>query len=232
MIRTLAMAEAIAGTLGFPSKMPGSAFGIPASACNVGQKLHAVPDSVCAGCYAEKGNYGFKSTQASQANRLAKLAADQWVEAMVFMLRKAHGLDGGKVHHKITDPGWHRWHDSGDIQSESHLDAIIEVCRGTPEIRHWLPTREIGLVLRWLRSRHPGIALVDLNEVLIENLCIRFSATMIDGRPPKAANTSTVHRDSQPAAADRCVAPDHDGHCGPCRKCWDRSQANTSYHKH
>ncbi len=66
--------------------------------------------------------------------------------------------------------GFHRWHDSGDLQSVEHLEKIIEVCRRTPQIQHWLPTRELA-ILRACRERIPA------------NLTIRVSATMIDGLP-------------------------------------------------
>ena len=45
-------AEKIVGGLSKPSKMPGPAYNLPASACITGQKLAKVPGSVCAGCYA------------------------------------------------------------------------------------------------------------------------------------------------------------------------------------
>jgi hypothetical protein len=35
-----------------------------------------------------------------------------------------------------------RWHDSGDVQDLKHLAKIFKVARLTPNIKHWLPTRE------------------------------------------------------------------------------------------
>ena len=35
-----------------------------------------------------------------------------------------------------------RWHDAGDVQDLDHLNKIFEVCRLTPTVRHWMPTRE------------------------------------------------------------------------------------------
>lgn len=230
-IRTLAYAESVAGTLGFPSKMPGTSYGIPAQACHTGGKLQAVAGSTCSLCYADdRGRYGAQSVKLSQANRLAKLAADQWAEAMIFMLRRAHGLDGGQVHRKIKDAGAHRWHDSGDIQSPEHFDAICAVAAGTPELMHWLPTREAALLSSWCKAR--GATLADINSLIPANLCVRVSATMIDGPPSAVApNTSTVH-DASPAQGHQCPAPRQGGVCGACRACWDRSVPNTSYHVH
>ena len=63
MFKTLKEADAIHGGLGKPSKMPGYAYGIPAKHCKVGAKLHKVPGSVCADCYALKGRYMFANVQ-------------------------------------------------------------------------------------------------------------------------------------------------------------------------
>src|SRR4051812_10272734 len=95
-ITTLRHAHEVAGTLGFPSKMPGTSYGIPATACKVGSKLVNVPGSTCSGCYALKGRYALPggSVEKSQATRLAALQHPQWASAMVFMLRSYHGLEG------------------------------------------------------------------------------------------------------------------------------------------
>ena len=47
------------GGLGYPSKMPGTSYGISAHDCITGAKLAKVEGSVCHGCYALKGNYGY-----------------------------------------------------------------------------------------------------------------------------------------------------------------------------
>ena len=59
-MKRIHIAATAAGSLGFPSKIPGTAYGLPASACITGAKLAGVAGSVCASCYAMKGNYGFK----------------------------------------------------------------------------------------------------------------------------------------------------------------------------
>ena len=51
--------EAIKITEGFTrtSKMPGLSYSLPAWECKTGSKLRQVKGSVCASCYALKGNY-------------------------------------------------------------------------------------------------------------------------------------------------------------------------------
>ena len=217
-------AQDIAGTLGFPSKMPGTAYGIPAQRCITGSKLVAVPGTVCHGCYAlDRNNYRFAGVKQSQETRFASLTHPLWVQAQVKMLRAAHGLDGHKVHRKIKDPGYHRWHDSGDLQSVEHLARICEIARQTPEIKHWIPTREISIVLAFVRG----------GGIVPANLAIRVSATKVDGKPTTQwPLTSGVHEHTSVPEHERCTAPDHDGQCGPCRDCWDTSVPHKSYHKH
>ena len=118
-------AREITGGLSKPSKMPGPAHNLPAAACKTGAKLVKVPGSVCAGCYALKGRYRFNNVQQALQRRLKALEDPRWVDAMVTL---------------IKDQDWFRWHDSGDIQSFKHLDNIFEVCKRTPETKHWMPT--------------------------------------------------------------------------------------------
>ena len=69
------------GGLGYPSKMPGTSYGISAHDCITGAKLAKVEGSVCHGCYALKGNYGFANVQKSQRSRMASLAGAGPLEA-------------------------------------------------------------------------------------------------------------------------------------------------------
>jgi hypothetical protein len=82
-------ARAITGGLSFPSKMPGTSYGIPAQACKVGAKLALIPGSVCCKCYALRGNYQWPAVKNAQARRLEAINHPQWVDAMVTELTHA-----------------------------------------------------------------------------------------------------------------------------------------------
>ena len=151
-------ARIITGGLSAPSKMPGYAYNLPAQACITGAKLVQVPGSVCAGCYALKGRYRFTNVKDALKRRLASLGDPRWIHAMVVL---------------ITGERWFRWHDSGDIQSAMHLQAIFEVCKQTPLTSHWLPTRE----RKFFKFMDP--------EVVPKNLIIRQSSHMINQGPVK-----------------------------------------------
>ena len=148
-------AKAITGGLSAPSKMPGPAYNLPATACITGAKLVKVPGSVCAGCYALKGRYRFTNVQQALRRRLESLDKPYWIHAMVVLIDKAP---------------YFRWHDSGDLQGAWHLKNIFEVCKRTPDTMHWLPTRETGI----LKLMDPAI--------VPPNLIIRLSGHMINGK--------------------------------------------------
>ena len=195
-------AKTITGSLSKPSKMPGWAYGIPAKECKTGSKLRQVKNSTCEKCYAMKGCYVFKVVQEAQYKRLAATRHPLWVRAMAAQINSKKSK-------------YFRWHDSGDVQDLKHLAKIFKVCKLTPDVQHWMPTREA-----WVK---PYLARAP------KNLLIRFSMPMVD--QPAAASwphTSTVV--SGPGRT--CPAPDQDNACGDCRACWDPSVKNVAYGKH
>ena len=67
------------------------------------------------------------------------------------------------------------------------------------------------------------------------NLVIRLSAPMVDDKPVKGVNTSTVHKHGQ-VHGWLCPAPTQGNSCGygdnACRACWSPQVKNVSYRKH
>ena len=194
-------ARQITGGLSAPSKLPGPSYNLPATQCITGAKLAKIPGSVCHGCYARKGRYRFNNVKAAMARRLEALGHPDWIAAMTVLIK--------------GEPVF-RWHDSGDLQSPEHLKAIFEVCKNTPETRHWMPTREA----RFLRLMDP--------DVIPKNLIIRFSSHMVDqqavGWWPWTSTVSTQGK--------TCPAKDQGNQCQSCRACWDRNVSNVTYPKH
>jgi len=206
-LHTIKQAQAIAGTLSNPAKMPGKSTGTPAEYCQVGSKLRNVKGSVCEGCYALKGSYTmYPAVKPAQERRFTGVMDSQanpepWIAAMVTMMRRQE---------------YFRWHDSGDLQGTWHLANIAEVARRTPNTKHWLPTREYRMVK-------------DYTGDIPANLVVRLSAHMVDGPAPEMGYpTSTVLTTE---GAD-CPSRFQDNSCGDCRRCWDSNVQNVSYHKH
>ena len=81
-------AKEITGSLTRTSKMPGLSYSLPAWECKTGAKLREVPGSVCAGCYALKGNYTrYPAIKAAQYRPLDAINHPQWVEAMAVKIK-------------------------------------------------------------------------------------------------------------------------------------------------
>ena len=195
-------AKKITGSMTRTSKMPGLSYSLPAWECKTGAKLAKIKGSVCNGCYAMKGNYTrYPAIKAAQYVRLKAITDPRWVDAMVT---------------QIKNQKYFRWHDAGDVQDLRHLAKIFKVCKLTPDVKHWMPTREA-----WTKKyidRAPA------------NLVIRFSGTMIDQPAVESwPNTSTV---TTAAGARTCPAPDQGGQCKSCRACWDKTVKNIVYGKH
>lgn len=206
--------EIVGSDLGKPSKMPGYSFGIPAAACKLGSLLAQRESSVCYGCYAMKANYKYKSVMTSQARRLAQLNHKQWPEAMVCLIEH-------RVMKLSPNLRYFRWHDSGDIQSLHHLRNIVEVCKKTSRVKHWLPTRERGIIREYLT----------IYGQFPDNLTVRISDTMVDAKAPHNAYlpTSGVVRNKAEAT---CRAYDNNGKCGDCRMCWNPKVERVTYPLH
>jgi len=201
------------GGLSRTEKMPAFSYGLPATACLLGQRLRAQADTVCAACYALRGRYRFPTVQAAQARRLAAVrSSPTWVPDMIRLLTVAYTL-------VPADAQVFRWHDSGDLQSPTHLHQIVAVCRGTTSLQHWLPTREIGFVA----------AVLNVDGPFPPNLVVRVSATHPDEPAPSGPwLTGTVHA-SHPPLGQPCAALAHGHRCGPCRACWDPAIPTISY---
>ena len=210
---SVAAAKRIVGGLSRTSKMPCDSWGIPAQSCRVGGRLARIEGTVCHGCYALRGAYAWRTTQQAYARRLACAGHPEWVEAMQVLVSWQARRSG---------ESFFRWFDSGDLQSGAMLERIVAVAAGTPEVQHWLPTREYALIRDYVRrAEFPA------------NLTVRVSAHHVDGSPPRVGGlpTSTVHT----AEARGYVCPAYEvkpASCGSCRACWDPDVENVSYSRH
>lgn len=207
-------AHEIHGGLTQTTKMPCKSYSLPTIACRTGFKMREIIGSICADCYAEKGNYKKyqNNIEPVQHARLVSITDALWVDAIVVSI----GADK-----------YFRWHDSGDIQNIEHLEKIAAVARATPNCQHWLPTREYGIVSAFT-------AQFDIPK----NLIIRLSAMFTDKGVVVPASlkgiagiaVSNVH--SVKPIGTACSAPQQNGECRECRACWNRKVAAVSYSIH
>ena len=224
---TVGDAEIAVGGLSNPSKMPGKSTGTDPRECNIGSMLREIPGSVCEGCYAFKGMYMMANVAPAHARRLAAIYRTDWVPMMATAIGRSK---------------FHRWHDSGDVQSMSHLIKIVAVALLRSDVSFWLPTREYGLIT----------AYKDAGGTFPSNLVVRMSAPMVGtALPARAGNSSMVLSKGATAPADTYVCnasptrkagttvatitPENRadlGHCGDCRACWTTSVIRTAYPIH
>jgi len=201
----------ITGGLSRTSKMPGKSWGISAKKCKTGAKLAQIPGTVCYNCYALKGQYSYPNVYKAHEKRLNKWKRNKtWVGAMAFLINK----DKCDVF---------RWFDSGDLQSEKMLLNIFEVCKQTPNKKHYLPTKEPQFV-------YPVVK----NNSIPDNLVIRISAPNVDQiiSAKHGAKTSMVFTEETPKGVFKCPAPKQGNECKSCRACWSSEVEVIGYHKH
>lgn len=229
---TVKQATAIAGSLGKTGKMPGPSYGISAQKCQTGGKLRGVLGSVCSGCYAMTDWYRtWRPLLEGHRRRWQGIHHPRWVDAMVILITR-----------QCAPPtNYFRWHDSGDLQGVWHLVNIATVCRCTPGVQHWLPTREYETVAEFIRGHE-----------VPDNLTIRLSAHMIDQEPVLGEHAeslaglpvSTVSSVSlvkhgnglrlvEGKGSVECRAVElRANSCGECRACWDHRVKNVTYPQH
>lgn len=202
------------GGLSRTTKMPCYSWGLPATSCIRGSKLRTnYPDSVCAKCYACRGHYTQPTTIAANKRRLNCIrkasskprACVDFTHAFAYVLNYQLAMDAGA---NDLDHWYFRWFDSGDLQSREHRRIINEIAIRTPDVKHFMPTREDSLV-DW--------------EYIPENLTVRLSSDIIDVGILQDIPTSVVisSRDKNPKGYTLCRAEHSPYKCGSCRNCWD-----------
>lgn len=198
------LAEQITGGLSITEKMPCPSWGISAFRCRLGSLLASKDGTVCSNCYARKGRYFYPQVQAKLDRRYQGLFHPLWTPAMVYLIR-------------WYADRYFRWFDSGDLQGENHLRNIVTIAEHTPDVRHWMPTREEGMV------REVG--------EFPDNLTVRLSGSRINGKAPRWPWTAVVTTRPPPDALE-CPSRHQGGSCCECRACWEKSVKTVGYRLH
>lgn len=219
---TKTVAAAVCGGLSQTTKMPCKSSSLPTEACITGFQMAKLPGSICSICYADRGNYAkyavnIKPAQFARLDSVWQAMEDRaeaelWLSAMVAL---------------IGSDEYFRHHDSGDLQGLAHLELIAELAMLTPNCKHWLPTREYGIVKEYI-AKHGALP---------DNLIVRLSAMYFDEpvkvpaslQGVKNVTVSNVHKVSEPMGF-ACKSTQQDGKCLDCRACW--SDVAVSYAAH
>jgi hypothetical protein len=157
------------------------------------------------------------------------ISLQDWSQAFIQVLR-------WNLEHK--GQAYFRWHDSGDIQSVEHLQAIAGIAFHVPRVSFWLPTREKGIITRFL----------SLGLKWDSNLTVRLSAPIVginSASAPAPCRESLVFKKDQwdelfeqgkalpydPQKAFACPSSLQGNECQDCRACWSHKGA-IAYLKH
>lgn len=217
------------GGLSSPGKMPCKSVSYKAGqpfTCPRGSKLMKVPGTVCYFCYGSDGLYSTPAVRVAQDRRFNLLMyakrfparQEEWIKSLVS---------------KIGRHDFFRWHETGDIQDETHWAMMEQVMRRTPHTRHWVPTKEVD----FMKSLIDEIGA----DALPYNTNVRVSAGWIGQRievPFPLTTSSVSDYTSGVIVADpgyNCPAThdkSYEGFCGNCRACWSDSVANVNYKLH
>lgn len=168
----------------------------------------------CRGCYATQGTYRFPNVKEPRAFNKEDWKRDAWVSDMIAVLRK-------QTHF--------RWFDSGDCYNIALARKILAVVRGTPNVKHWLPTRmgkfpKFAAVLALIDAEPNAVVRHSGDDVLTKSY--RHST-------PKGAYSVILASPAVPAKGTTlCEAYSRGGKCGDCRACYDKTVACIAYPAH
>lgn len=142
----------------------------------------------CKFCYARVGMYNMPDVKSLRARNKDDWQADDWVSRMIDKLSKVRRTSKAEkaVSAGVCYAETHfRWFDSGDMYSLSLAEKILEVMRGTPHVKHWLPTR-----MHKFEKFKP--VLFDMMQ--LDNVCVRLSSDSVTGDilPVEVPNSTIV----------------------------------------
>jgi len=261
-ITTLKQAHAIIGSLGKPSKMPGNAYGLPASnagfvpaickerglpvplqyGCAVGQVLARIPGTPCFGCYAdERGNYTYPSVQIAQTVRLVGLYHPQWVEAMVFVLERTFDKQFKEA---LTEHLDTFFCNEGRMPNKREMQDLHTMAMHDVAYMRWHDSGDLLDV--W--HLHMLYDVAEATPYLKHWLPVQDS--QIVARSNRATPSNMVIRHSSQFVDGKfkkrwqhvsgvttkhdetCHAIRNNNECGDCRKCWDETVYAVTYPLH
>ena len=209
-----------------PSKMPEWAFNIPASLCKAGKHLVGRKGSGCYKCYCkDRGRYNTPVVQLALERRYRFIMFNpNFVSIMSSLI-------------KIRMKEKFRWFDSGDLQSEKMLDDICKVCRNTPHILHWLPTKEHRMVKRYIYKGDKIPDNLDIRlsshwntkrslyktEKLARQLGVNVASTLSPDKWEKFVPSNSYIKCPSSTQGDKCL---------DCRACWTDKVMGVMYKFH
>ena len=196
------------------SKMPCKSFALPAMKTCLGAiNSDGKVKDVCRGCYAMKGSYQWRPAKALRENNRLSVSNElhSFASDMLKLLKKEKN-------------NYFRWFDSGDVFDNDFLYEIYKVCKQTPEINHWIPTKA--------REILDNATLEKLES--LPNVKVRYSSDSINGEYNSLHGSTAIQPKQKydDSKVFKCpVDYDQIKKCGNCRACW-HSEKVIAYNFH
>ena len=209
------------------SKMPCKSFALPAGikTCIGMFNIEGKVKDVCKGCYAMKGSYSWRSARNLRDHNLkeTKENLESFHDDMIMLLKREKN-------------DYFRWFDSGDFYDNDLLYTITSICRLTPEIKHFIPTKA---------REHLDQDLWEKLEAL-PNVTLRYSSPSVNGYYESIHGSTVIQKGQNidESKVFKCmvgVEPrglDENGKqlfrkkCEDCRACWDTPEKVIAYTHH
>ena len=187
--------------------------------------------AICSHCYATLNRYLMPNVMRAQWLRFVWLRFALKNNVNVFVSTMVDAISS----HCVTVP-YFRWHDSGDLFSVSYVRAVIAVCKRTPNVKHWFPTRSWQVNGGKAHRLHSNWHKALLELASLQNVSVRSSAIRFDESAPStpyghgsAAYTDADGVNNGIVVLDNVVhkacpkSIKHGGTCASenCRSCWD-----------
>jgi len=196
------------------SKMPCKSFALPAMKTCLGAiNSDGKVKDVCRSCYAMKGSYQWRPAKALRENNRLSVSNElhSFASDMLKLLKKEKN-------------NYFRWFDSGDVFDNDFLYEIYKVCKQTPHINHWIPTkaREILDNATWEKLE------------ALDNVKVRYSSDSINGKYNSLHGSTAIQSNQKydDSKVFKCpVDYDQIKKCGNCRACW-HSEKVIAYNFH
>jgi hypothetical protein len=116
-----------------------------------------------------------------------------------------------------------RWFDSGDIYSVDLAWKIYDVCRLTPHVKHWLPTR-----MHKFDKYSNVLGALDC----LPNVVVRLSADNVEEQIDGSTTSMVIKSHEHRRGIHVCPSSLQAGKCGPCTACWDKGVKVVAYVSH
>ena len=197
------------------SKMPGKSWSLPAwETCPGARDKDNSPVPACKRCYALTGAYTWPTTIKAREHNLKDWKRSDWVADMAAAINRQR-------------QPFFRWFDSGDCYTPELAKKIREVCKATPSVKHWIPSRSYKIPAIYLELNKAG---------RLPNVVVRWSSDSTSAGRLSFGRNSTIlqsKEDFNPAKGySLCRAGERGGKCQSCRACWSKKVKTVAYVAH